>query len=243
VKDHAATIQMTLKGLRMMSQAANVGAKILTGAYLPFDLPSTESFDSFLDAADGMVEGALELAGDEGSEEREAVRCLNDQDGGGGDVEAIKKVVGSAYRKLKDYLLQEGEGRMDEIRGEMEKVRGSDGKEEWVSKDNLDAFHKEMQKVDKGLSKSGSVEKLREQVTIESPLYSTSDDDGLSDLLEKMKKKAKEEWKANPVAKKLFKALSKKEGGDYEIVLSVLEGEAFTDVDSRYEEALEMLED
>ncbi|GMI44480.1 hypothetical protein TrCOL_g4359 [Triparma columacea] len=242
VKDHAATIQMTLKGLRMMSQAANVGAKILTGASLPFDLPSTESFDSFLDAADGMVEGALELAGDEGSEEREAIRRINDQDGGG-DVEAIKKVVGSAYRKLKDFLLQEGEGRMDEIRGEMEKVRGSDGKEEWVSKDNLDAFHKERQSVEKVLSKSGSVEKLREQVTVDSPRYATGDDDGLADLLEKMKKKAKEDWKANPVAKKLFKALSKKGGDDYQIVLSVLEGEAFSDVDARYEEVLEMLED
>ena len=242
MKDHAATIQMTLKGLRMMSQAANVGAKILTGASLPFDLPSTESFDSFLDAADGMVEGALELAGDEGSEEREAVRRINDQDGGG-DVEAIKKVVGSAYRKLKDYLLQEGEGRMDEIRGEMEKVRGSDGKEEWVSKDNLDAFHKERQSVEKVLSKSGSVEKLREQVTVDSPRYATGDDDGLADLLEKMKKKAKEDWKANPVAKKLFKALSKKGGDDFIIVLSVLEGEAFSDVDARYEEVLEMLED
>jgi hypothetical protein len=107
----------------------------------------------------------------------------------------------------------------------------------------LDAFHKERQSVEKVLSKSGSVEKLREQVTVDSPRYATGDDDGLADLLEKMKKKAKVDWKANPVAKKLFKALSKKEGGDYEIVLSVLEGEAFSDVDARYEEVLEMLED
>jgi hypothetical protein len=68
------------------------------------------------------------------------------------------------------------------------------------------------------------------------------DDDGLADLLEKMKKKAKEDWKANPVAKKLLKALSKK-NDDYEIVLTVLEGEDFSDVDARYEDALEMLED
>jgi hypothetical protein len=69
------------------------------------------------------------------------------------------------------------------------------------------------------------------------------DDDGLADLLEKMKKKAKEDWKANPVAKKLLKALSKKGGDDYQIVLTVLEGEAFSDVDARYEDALEMLDD
>ena len=101
VKEHAATTKITLKGLRMMSKVAGVGTKLLTGASLPFDLPSTESFDSFLGAADRMVEGALNIAGEEGSEEREAVRCIND----GSDVEAIKKVVGLAYRKLKDYLL------------------------------------------------------------------------------------------------------------------------------------------
>jgi len=48
VKDHAATIKMTLMGLRMMSQMAGVGTKFLTGVSLPFKLPSTESFDSFL---------------------------------------------------------------------------------------------------------------------------------------------------------------------------------------------------
>jgi hypothetical protein len=101
VKDHAATIKMILKGLHMMSQVANVGAKILTGASLPFELPSTESFDSFLDSADKIVEGALEIAGEEGSEERETVRMIGD----GKDVEAIKKVVGSGIQEAhQDYI-------------------------------------------------------------------------------------------------------------------------------------------
>ncbi|GMH52373.1 hypothetical protein TrRE_jg3651, partial [Triparma retinervis] len=140
VKDHAATIKMTLKGLRMMSKVAGVGTKILTGASLPFELPSTESFDSFLDSADGMVEGALELAGEEGSEEREAVRKIGVSEDG--NVEGIKKAVGSAYRKLKDFFEQD-EKRMKKLKKAMEHITGSDGNEEWVKKENLDAFHRD----------------------------------------------------------------------------------------------------
>jgi hypothetical protein len=228
VKDHAATIKMTLKGLRMMSQVAGVGAKILTGASLPFELPSTETFDSFLDSAEGMLDGALEIAGEEGSEEREAVRKIND----GGDVEGIKKVVGAAYRKLKDYLFQDEE-RMATIRGAMEQVRGSDGIQEWVRLENLDSFHSDRQEVMPATPVS-KPEKLRAEVGAVG---------GLTQLLETLKKRAKGVKKSNPLAKRLFKALSAEEGADFKIVLSELDGEDMEDVDARYADALEVLED
>jgi hypothetical protein len=233
VKDHAATIKMTLKGLRMMSKVAGVGTKILTGASLPFELPSTESFDSFLDSADGMVEGALELAGEEGSEEREAVRKIGVSEDG--NVEGIKKAVGSAYRKLKDFFEQD-EKRMKKLKKAMEHITGSDGNEEWVKKENLDAFHRDRQGVSSPVPPSPKSEAVATSVA-------SASEGGLQGLLQQLKKKAKDDKKTNPLAKRLFKALSAEEGADYKIVLSELDGEDTEDVEARYADALEVLED
>jgi len=121
---------------------------------------------------------------------------------------------------------------MKKINKAMEHVTGSDGNEEWVKKENLGAFHRDCQGVSAlPIPKS------------EGATASGASEGGLPGLLQQLKKKAKDEKKANRLAKKLFKALVAEDGADYKFVLEELGGEDLTDVDARYADALEILED
>ena len=62
-------------------------------------------------------------------------------------------------------------------------------------------------------------------------------------VAEKLIAKARVGKKGNPTAKRLFKALNSEKGGDYKIVMRVIEGRESDNVDSLYADAIEILED
>jgi len=64
---------------------------------------------------------------------------------------------------------------------------------------------------------------------------------GMSDLLEGIKRRAKEERKGNRGAMELFKVLTIGEGNDFKLVMGVWEEEDLNDLGARYEDAIEIL--
>ena len=134
IKKHAPAIEISLKVMKL----AAFGTKLVTGIALPFTTPDTSTVDSFLDSASGMCDAAFDGAGLEGSEERAALKNIDD----GGTCDAkTKAIAGLAFEQLKGFLGTEE--RMAVILESMVKVRGKDGIENWVSKANLDKFCQE----------------------------------------------------------------------------------------------------
>ncbi|GMI42871.1 hypothetical protein TrCOL_g12851 [Triparma columacea] len=128
VKDYAPALKNSLKALQLVAAAT----KMATG--LPFSIPDTSSFDEFLDEANGAISEVFEESESAGDDDRAALRKIESGDGD----EKTRKITGASYAKLKRFF--EDEGRMKELRRTMDKVRGKDGKEEWVSRKNLDEF-------------------------------------------------------------------------------------------------------
>ncbi|GMI40452.1 hypothetical protein TrCOL_g99 [Triparma columacea] len=128
VKNYAPALKLSLRALKLVA----AGTKMATG--LPFSIPDTSSFDKFLGEANDAISdvfGESELAG---SDDRAALTKI---ESGEGD-EKTRKITGASYAKLKHFF--EDEGRMKKLTRTMDKVRGKDGKEEWVSFKNLDMF-------------------------------------------------------------------------------------------------------
>ncbi|GMI47168.1 hypothetical protein TrCOL_g6520, partial [Triparma columacea] len=128
VKDCAPALKLSLRALQLVA----AGTKMATG--LPFSIPDTSSFDKFLGEANDAISDVFGESGLAGSDDRAALTKIESGDGD----EKTRKITGASYAKLKHFF--EDEGRMKKLTRTMDKVRGKDGKEEWVSFKNLDMF-------------------------------------------------------------------------------------------------------
>jgi len=128
VKDYAPALKLSLRALKLVA----AGTKMATG--LPFSIPDTSSFDKFLGEANDAISDVFGESGLAGSDDRAALTKIESGDGD----EKTRKITGASYAKLKHFF--EDEGRMKKLTRTMDKVRGKDGKEEWVSFKNLDMF-------------------------------------------------------------------------------------------------------
>ena len=115
-----------------MLKVVFAGAKLATG--LPLNLPDTNVLEEFMSGADDAINSIFDDSGEEHSEDRRALREIEPDEGG----EGVKKITGKAYMKLKMFF--EDPARMKKLTRAIDKVRGEDRKEEWVSIRKLDDF-------------------------------------------------------------------------------------------------------